>query len=44
MSWFYRHVLRPVLFTQNAEDIHNRTMRAPNFCLFASLVCAKVCP
>ncbi len=28
MSWFYRHVLRPVLFTQNAEDIHNRTMRA----------------
>ena len=28
MSWLYRNILRPVLFTQNAEDIHNRTMRA----------------
>jgi dihydroorotate dehydrogenase len=27
MSWFYRNVLRPVLFTQDAESIHNRTMR-----------------
>ncbi|HWX22230.1 MAG TPA: quinone-dependent dihydroorotate dehydrogenase [Candidatus Binatia bacterium] len=28
MSWFYRCLLRPVLFTQNAEEIHNRTMAA----------------
>lgn len=26
MSWLYRHAIRPVLFTQKAEDIHNRTM------------------
>jgi dihydroorotate dehydrogenase len=26
MSWFYRHLLRPALFTQNPEAIHNRTM------------------
>jgi dihydroorotate dehydrogenase len=28
MSWFYRRLLRPCLFTQNAEQIHERTMRA----------------
>jgi len=28
MSWFYRQALRPLLFTQDAESIHNRTMRA----------------
>ncbi len=28
MSWCYRHLLRPVLFAQNAEQVHNRTMRA----------------
>ncbi len=28
MGWFYRHLLRPALFTQNPERIHNRTMRA----------------
>jgi dihydroorotate dehydrogenase len=27
MSWFYRNALRPVLFTQDAESIHNRTTR-----------------
>jgi dihydroorotate dehydrogenase len=27
MSWFYRHVIRPALFTQDAETIHNQTMR-----------------
>jgi dihydroorotate dehydrogenase len=31
MSWFYRHLVRPALFTQSAEDIHNRTMRALGF-------------
>src|SRR5215467_9487904 len=28
MSWLYRHVLRPVLFSQEAESIHNRTIHA----------------
>lgn len=28
MSWFYRHLIRPALFTQEAEQIHNRTLRA----------------
>src|SRR6266567_328235 len=28
MSWCYRHLVRPVLFAQNAELVHNRTMRA----------------
>ena len=27
MSWFYRHLLRPVLFSQSAERIHNRTLK-----------------
>jgi len=26
MSWFYRRVLRPVLFRQDSEAIHNRTV------------------
>jgi dihydroorotate dehydrogenase len=28
VSWFYHHLIRPALFTQSAEQIHNRTMRA----------------
>ena len=28
MNWIYRQLLRPALFTQDAEVIHNRTMRA----------------
>jgi len=27
MSWLYKRLVRPVLFLQNAEQIHNRTMR-----------------
>lgn len=30
MSWWYRKLLRPVLFTQDAESIHNRAMRNLN--------------
>jgi dihydroorotate dehydrogenase len=26
MSWFYRHAIRPILFTQDAETIHHRTI------------------
>jgi dihydroorotate dehydrogenase len=28
VSWFYHHLIRPVLFTQDAERIHNRMMRS----------------
>lgn len=28
MSWFYRRCLRPALFTQDSESIHNRTLAA----------------
>ncbi|MEO6033988.1 MAG: dihydroorotate dehydrogenase (quinone), partial [Verrucomicrobiota bacterium] len=28
MSWLYRNFLRPILFTQNSEKIHNRTLSA----------------
>ena len=27
MSWSYHHLIRPALFTQDAEQIHNRMMR-----------------
>ena len=26
MSWFYRTLIRPALFTQDSEEIHNRTL------------------
>ncbi len=42
MSWFYRHFVRPVLFTQEAEDIHNRTMRALNWASRHPVVCDAV--
>jgi dihydroorotate dehydrogenase len=28
MNWLYKQLIRPALFTQDAEAIHNRTMRA----------------
>lgn len=28
MSWFYRRLIRPLLFLQDSEAIHNRTLRA----------------
>lgn len=31
MSWLYRRVVRPFLFSQDAERIHERTMRALNW-------------
>src|SRR5436305_3340841 len=39
MSWFYRHLVRPALFTQQAEDVHNRTMRALAFASRHKIVC-----
>jgi dihydroorotate dehydrogenase len=31
MNWFYRNLLRPALFAQNSEAIHDRTLRALAF-------------
>lgn len=39
MSWLYRHLIRPALFTQNAEAIHNRTMRGLGWVSRHPLVC-----
>jgi dihydroorotate dehydrogenase len=42
MSWLYRHLLRPVLFTQNAERIHNRTMRLLGWTSRCSPLCGAM--
>lgn len=42
MNWFYRHVLRPSLFTQKAEDIHDRTMRALGFASRYEFICGAM--
>jgi dihydroorotate dehydrogenase len=39
MSWLYRNVLRPVLFTQDAESIHHRTIRMLNWAGRNEMVC-----
>ncbi len=39
MSWLYRHLIRPVLFAQEAEQVHDRTMRALNWASRHELVC-----
>lgn len=39
MSWFYRNALRPVLFTQDAESIHNRTMEMLRRVSHSELLC-----
>lgn len=39
MSWLYRNVLRPALFAQSAEDVHNRTLRALGFASRHKFMC-----
>ncbi|MFO1488921.1 MAG: quinone-dependent dihydroorotate dehydrogenase [Verrucomicrobiota bacterium] len=39
MSWCYRRLLRPALFTQQAEQIHERTMHALGFVSRHSFLC-----
>ncbi len=39
MSWLYRNILRPVLFSQDAESIHNRTMGLLNWAGRQEMVC-----
>ncbi len=40
MSWLYRRVLRPWLFLQDSERIHNRTLRALGLASQSALLCA----
>jgi dihydroorotate dehydrogenase len=39
MSWFYRRLLRPVLFAEDAEIIHGRTLHALNWVSRHPLAC-----
>ena len=39
MSWFYHHVARPVLFTQDSEAIHNRTLAGLGLVSRCPLLC-----
>ena len=42
MSWFYRHVARPLLFSQDSEAIHERTMRGLALASQSALVCQAI--
>lgn len=42
MSWFYRRLLRPVLFQNDAEEIHGRTLHALSWASRHELVCDTV--
>jgi dihydroorotate dehydrogenase len=42
MSWFYRTFARPVLFSQDSEAIHNRTLKLLGWASRQSLVCDLV--
>lgn len=39
MSWFYRNVIRPILFKQEAESIHKRTLAMLNWAGRHEVVC-----
>ncbi|HWF18794.1 MAG TPA: quinone-dependent dihydroorotate dehydrogenase [Verrucomicrobiae bacterium] len=39
MSWCYRNLLRPVLFAQDSEKIHDRTLRMLAFASRHELIC-----
>ncbi len=39
MSWFYRSVIRPALFSQPSEEIHNRTLAALGFAARKPALC-----
>src|SRR5207245_1094597 len=42
MSWLYRHFVRPALFLQDPEEIHERTMRALAWAGRNDIVCRAV--
>ncbi len=39
MSWFYRSLIRPALFTQDSEAIHNRTLATLSWAARQPLAC-----
>jgi dihydroorotate dehydrogenase len=39
VSWLYRNLIRPVLFAQDAEQVHQRTMRALSWAARRPLAC-----
>ena len=42
MSWFYRHLIRPALFTQDPEEIHERTIWALGWAARHELACGAL--
>jgi len=42
MSWFYRHIVRPLLFSQDSEAIHDRTMAGLALTSRFPVVCAAL--
>ncbi len=42
MNWFYRQLIRPALFTQDSETIHDRTLRALAWASRRELLCDAV--
>jgi dihydroorotate dehydrogenase len=42
MSWFYRHLIRPTLFTQNPEEIHEHTLAGLGWVGRRELICSAV--
>jgi dihydroorotate dehydrogenase len=42
MSWFYRHLIRPALFTQNPEQIHHRTLQLLGWAGRHELMCSAL--
>lgn len=42
MSWLYRHLIRPALFAQDPEQIHQRTLQALAWAGRNELLCAAV--
>lgn len=42
MSWFYRALIRPVLFSQDSESIHNRTLAALGVAARQPLLCGAL--
>src|SRR5882762_1723340 len=42
MSWFYGRVIRPILFTQEAEQAHERTVRTLAWVSRNEIICDAV--
>ena len=42
MSWFYQHITRPLLFSQDSEAIHDRTLQGLALASRSSVVCEAI--